>query len=180
MKYRLASLALSALLAFPAAAVAALPVGAKAPEIKTQAALAGKPFSFALSDALKNGPVVLYFYPAAFTKGCTIEAHEFAEATGEFRKLGATVIGISGDKIETLAKFSREACRDKFAVASATPQIIEAYDVVFKGRPNLSDRTSYVIAPDGKILYVHSELSPQNHVRNTLGAVRAWKAKAKR
>ena len=172
---RIAAMALSALVALPANA--ALPVGAKAPEIRTQASLAGKPFAFSLAEALKKGPVVLYFYPAAFTKGCTIEAHEFAEASDSFRALGATVIGISADTIETLNRFSREACRDKFAVASASPATIKAYDVAFPLKPNLSDRTSSVIAPNGKILYVHSELSPQNHVRNTLGAVRSWRAK---
>ncbi|RJF94109.1 peroxiredoxin [Sphingomonas cavernae] len=161
-------------------ASAALPVGAKAPAINTQASLAGKPFAFSLASALKKGPVVLYFYPAAFTQGCTIEAHEFAEATDDFRKEGATVIGISADKIDTLNRFSREACRDKFAVASASPATIKAYDVVFDKRPNLSDRTSYVIAPDGMIVYVHSDLSPQDHVKNTLAAVRAWKAKQQR
>lgn len=164
--------------ALPVPALAALPIGATAPAIKTQGALAGKPFVFSLADALKKGPVVLYFYPAAFTKGCTIEAHEFAEATDEFKKMGATVIGMSADNIDTLKRFSREACRDKFAVAAASPETIRAYDAVFAKRPALADRTSYVIAPTGKILYVHSDLNPQNHVRNTLAAVRAWKVKA--
>jgi len=179
MKIRfLAMTAALSLLAQPA--FGALPVGAKAPAFTTQASLAGKPFSFTLAQALKKGPVVLYFFPAAFTKGCTIEAHEFAEATDDFRKEGATVIGISADNIETLNRFSREACRDKFAVASATPAIIKAYDVVLPKKPTLSDRTSYVIAPDGKVIYTHSELSPQNHVKNTMAAVRKWKAEKKR
>lgn len=176
----LPALAAVAALSAPLPALAALPVGAKAPAIDTQASLAGRPFNFSLGAALRKGPVVLYFYPAAFTKGCTIEAHEFAEATDAFRKEGATVIGISADKIETLNRFSREACRDKFAVAAASPAVIKAYDVVFPDRPSLSDRTSYVIAPDGTIAYVYSDLSPQNHVRNTLAAVREWKAKQKR
>ena len=114
-----ALIALAAAASWPAAA--ALPVGAKAPAIDTQASLAGKPFAFSLKSALKKGPVVLYFYPAAFTQGCTIEAHEFAEAADDFRKEGATVIGISADTIETLNRFSREACRDKFAVAVGKP-----------------------------------------------------------
>lgn len=174
--------ALAAALAVFAAlpAHSALPVGAKAPPIDTQASLAGKPFAFNLASALKKGPVVLYFYPAAFTQGCTIEAHEFAEATDEFRKQGATVIGISADTINTLNRFSREACRDKFAVASASPAVIKTYDVVFAKRPNLSDRTSYVIAPDGRIAYAYSDLSPQHHVKNTLAAVKALKAKQKK
>ena len=136
MRITLAALtALAAVTASPA--IAALPVGAKAPAINTQALLAGKPFAFNLTSALKKGPVVLYFYPAAFTQGCTIEAHEFAEATDDFRKEGATVIGISADTIETLNRFSREACRDKFAVASAHAATIKAYDVVFDKRPDI-------------------------------------------
>src|SRR4051794_24836404 len=86
-------------------ALAALPEGAKAPDFTTQATLAGKPYTFALADALKKGPVVLYFYPAAFTPGCTKEAHDFAEATDKFKSLGATVVGVSYDNIDTLNKF---------------------------------------------------------------------------
>jgi len=170
---------LAALIAAPIAAVpagAALAPGAKAPDFTTQASLAGKPFTFSLSQALKKGPVVLYFYPKAFTKGCTLEAHAFAEASADFQKAGATVVGISADDIETLNRFSREACRDKFAVASASLATIKAYDVVFAKSPNLSDRTSYVIAPNGRITYVHSELNYIDHVKNTLAAVQQLKA----
>jgi peroxiredoxin Q/BCP len=103
---------------FSAPLYAALKPGAQAPDFTTQATLAGKPFKFVLADALKNGPVVLYFYPAAFTPGCTVEAHEFAEATDKFKALGATVIGVSHDPIDTLNKFSVSECRNKFAVAS--------------------------------------------------------------
>src|SRR5580698_11327899 len=81
---------------------AALQPGVQAPAFTTEATLAGKPFTFSLADALKSGPVVLYFYPAAFTKGCTVEAHEFAEATEQFKAMGATVIGVSHDTIDTL------------------------------------------------------------------------------
>src|ERR1700724_3350053 len=108
---------------------AALKPGVQAPAFTTQATLAGKPFTFSLADALKNGPVVLYFYPAAFTKGCTVEAHEFAEATDKFKGLGATVIGVSHDDIDTLNRFSVSECRNKFAVASdADKKISKAYD----------------------------------------------------
>src|SRR3984957_13235528 len=103
---------------FAAPLYAALQTGAQAPDFTTQATLAGKPFKFALADALKTGPVVLYFYPAAFTPGCTVEAHEFAEATKKFKALGATVIGVSHDPIDKLNKFSVSECRNKFAVAS--------------------------------------------------------------
>lgn len=158
-------------------ALAALPVGATAPDFSTQGALAGKPFSFALKQALKKGPVVLYFYPKAFTSGCTIEAHEFAEATPEFNKLGATVIGMSGDDVETLKRFSTEACRDKFAVAVATPEVIKSYDAALPVMASRSNRTSYVIAPNGKIVFAYSAMSPEGHVSGTMDAVKKWKAK---
>src|SRR5688572_22878786 len=98
--------------------LAALPNGTQAPDFTAQASLAGKPFTFSLSEALKQGPVVLYFYPAAFTSGCTIEAHNFAEATDQFKALGATVIGVSNDDIETLHRFSVSEFRNKFGVAA--------------------------------------------------------------
>src|ERR1700683_1353091 len=101
---------------------AMLQPGASAPDFTTQATLAGKPFQFALASALKKGPVVLYFYPAAFTTGCTIEAHEFADAIDQYKALGATVIGVSHDPLDKLQKFSVSDCRSKFAVAADTNQ----------------------------------------------------------
>jgi len=166
---------LTALLFCTAPAFAALPVGAPAPTFSTQASLAGKEMPFDLAKALKKGPVVLYFYPAAFTTGCTIEAHDFAEATSEFRKLGATVIGVSADPIEVLDKFSVSECRNKFAVASATPQVIADYDVKLATSAR-SNRTSYVIAPDGKVIFAYSAMDPAGHVEKTMDAVKAWKA----
>ena len=166
--------ALAAVL-LPQPALAALRVGSQAPDFTSQGAIAGNAFSFQLADARKKGPVVLYFYPKAFTEGCTMEAHAFAEAVDDFRKAGATVIGMSGDDITTLRKFSREACRDKFAVVSATPAIIQSYQVSFRGNPAVSDRTSYVISKTGKVTYVHSELSYKDHVANTLAEVRRLK-----
>jgi peroxiredoxin Q/BCP len=163
-------------LAVAGGATASLPIGAKAPDIATQASLDGKAAPFSLKAALRKGPVVLYFYPAAFTQGCTIEAHAFAEATAEFHKLGATVVGMSGDPIDTLNKFSVAECRSKFAVGSASPQTIEAYDVVLRAKPNLSNRTSYVIAPNGKVIYAYSALDPLGHVDGTLNAVKAWRS----
>ncbi|MDR3418971.1 MAG: peroxiredoxin [Nevskia sp.] len=163
------------LLGLSLAVYASLQPGSKAPDFTTQASLGGKVFSFSLAAALKQGPVVLYFYPAAFTKGCTVEAHEFAEATDRFKALGATVIGISHDDIDTLNKFSVSECRSKFAVA-ADPDlsISKAYDakLFLIGR---SDRTSYVIAPDGTVIYTYSALSPDAHVRNTMDALEKWK-----
>ena len=158
---------------------AALKPGASAPAFTTQATLAGRPFTFALVDALKSGPVVLYFYPAAFTKGCTIEAHEFAEATDRFRALGATVIGVSHDPIGTLNQFSVSECRNKFAVASdADQKISKAYDAVLFFT-SYSSRTSYVIAPTGEIIYAYTALNPDKHVQNTLAAVAKYQADRK-
>jgi peroxiredoxin len=169
--------ALLATLAFAAPATAALPVGAKAPDFTTQAALGGKHFTFALKSALKKGPVVLYFFPAAFTKGCTIEAHEFALASAEFTKNGATLIGLSADPIDKLAQFSTVECREAFPVGVATPGTIKGYNVVLPQLEGRSDRTSYVIAPDGKVIYALSQANPNGHVEGTMGAVKAWRAK---
>ncbi|HLW23007.1 MAG TPA: peroxiredoxin [Steroidobacteraceae bacterium] len=160
---------------------AALQPGAQAPDFNTEATLAGKPFKFSLADALKQGPVVLYFYPAAFTHGCTIEAHEFAEATDQFKALGATVIGVSHDPIDKLNKFSVSECRNKFAVASdADGHIMKAYDAVLKGFPQYADRTSYVIATNGKIVYSYTAMDPDGHVGNTMAAVKKLQAETKK
>jgi thioredoxin-dependent peroxiredoxin len=162
-----------ALLAAPVAA--SLTVGAKAPVFSTQAAKAGKASGFSLRSALAKGPVVLYFYPKAYTKGCTLEANAFAEATPEFARYGATVVGMSNDDIETLKRFSKEECRDKFAVAVANPGIVEAYDaaLVRDGKDTgLTQRTSYVIDQKGRIAFVHSDLDYKDHVRLTLAAVK--------
>lgn len=169
----LAALASTLLLA--TATHAALPDGANAPAFSTEASLAGKPFRFSLGEALKKGPVVLYFYPAAFTPGCTKEAHDFAEATEDFNALGATVIGISHDRIDTLNKFSVSECRNKFAVAADTDgRIMKDYDAVLPVKPDYANRTSYVISPEGKILYSYTALDPDQHVANTMAAVRKW------
>lgn len=156
-------------------AVAALPVGAVASDFTTQATLAGKPFTFHLADALRKGPVVLYFYLAAFKSGCTVEAHNFAEATADFRAMGTTVIGVSADPIETLNRFSITGCRNRFAVASAGGRLISQYNVTLHliGKSN---RTSFVIAPDGHILIAYSAFSPAGHVEKSLAAVKAWRA----
>lgn len=169
-----------ALFAVPFAAQATLPIGAKAPDFQTRGAIGGKAFNLTLSRQLKKGPVVLYFFPAAFTPGCTLEAHQFAESTDAFKKAGATVIGLSADPLDKLTKFSVEACRNKFAVATATPAVIRAYDVTLPQKPELSNRTSYVIAPNGRVIYVHSDLDYSQHVRNSLAAVRQWRAAQRR
>jgi peroxiredoxin len=156
-------------------ALAALADGTQAPDFTAQASMGGKEFTFSLADALKKGPVVLYFYPAAFTSGCTVEAHDFADATEKFAALGATVIGVSHDKIETLDKFSVSECRSKFAVAADPDEtVIKQYDAVLWLKPEYANRTSYVIAPDGKILTSYTSLNPDKHVETTMAAVQKW------
>jgi thioredoxin-dependent peroxiredoxin len=173
MRKMLAGLGMAILAATPSPA--ALPAGAKAPNFTTTGAIAGKPFKLNLAEQLKHGPVVLYFYPKAFTKGCTLEAHAFSEATKDFKKAGARVIGMSADDLETLKKFSVEGCRNAFPVATATPDVIKAYDVALKQKPELTDRTSYVIDRSGKIVFVHSDLEWNEHVSKTLAAVKGLK-----
>ena len=173
---KLVGFILAASLATPA--VAALPVGAPAPGFVTTGAIAGKPFRLSLKRELRNGPVVLYFFPKAFAKGCTLEAHAFSEANAEFRKAGARVIGMSADDLPTLKRFSVEECRNAFPVATATASTIKAYDVampVVGKLKTMSNRTSYVIAQNGRIAFVHSDLDWSKHVEQTLAAVRALK-----
>jgi peroxiredoxin len=160
--------------AFTPAAFAALEIGDPAPDFTTQASLGGKEFTFRLADALKRGPVVVYFYPAAFTQGCTVEAHNFAEAMPKYQALGASVIGVSTDDIETLNKFSVSECRGKFPVASdASHAIMKSYDAVLLWKTNYANRVSYVISPEGRIAYRYSAMNPDKHVENTLAAVKA-------
>ena len=180
MKISTLGLALLLALGLAAPVQAELPRGARAPLFTAQGALAGRVFGFDLAKALRRGPVVLYFYPKAFTSGCTAEAHAFAEAADDFARAGATVIGMSNDDLPTLQKFSREACRDKFAVASAGPAVIRAYDVAMVRdgvKTGLTNRTSYVIAQDRRIVLVHSDMDWRQHVRLTLNAVRGLQPK---
>ena len=171
----LSSLFACALVAAPTA-YAALQVGAKAPDFTAPATLGGKEFTFKLKDALKKGPVVVYFYPAAFTKGCTLEAHAFAEATDEFKKYDTTVIGVSADKIDVLNKFSVSECGSKFPVAADSDQtIMKAYDSVLASRNTIAARNSFVISPKGEILYSYSDMNPNDHVANTMAVVKKYK-----
>ena len=178
MKTLLFCCVLSTVAAAPA--FAALKEGDSAPDFKAQASLAGKEFTFSLSDALKKGPVVVYFYPSAYTGGCNIQAHTFAEDHDKFAAAGATVIGVSHDPIDTLNKFSVSECRNKFAVAAdADQKITKQYDAVLAIKPEYANRTSYVIAPSGKIIYEYTALDPDKHVENTMAAVEKWKAEHK-
>jgi len=159
-------------------AQAELKVGEQAPDFTAQAALAGQVSTFSLAEALKKGPVVLYFYPAAFTTGCTIEAHLFADAIEKYKALGATVIGVSNDQLDTLKQFSLSACGSKFAVAADTDQkIMKSYDAVLMFKTNYANRASYVIAPDHAIVYEYTSMSPDLHVTNTLQALQQWRQK---
>ena len=171
-------LAVAALTMAATPAQAALKVGAKAPDFVTTGAIAGKPFRLHLKAQLKKGPVVLYFFPKAFTKGCTLEARAFSEAADEFKKAGAQVIGMSSDDLTTLKRFSVEECRNAFPVATATRPMINGYDVampVVNRVKTMTDRTSYVIAPDGRVAFVHSDMDWSEHVQKTLAAVKALK-----
>ena len=154
-------------------ATAALKVGAKAPDFTTTGAVGGKAFKIHLAQQLKKGPVVLYFFPKAFTSGCTAEAHAFSEAIADFKKAGAQVIGMSADNIATLKDFSVKECRSAFPVATATPGTQKAYDVAWAAHPGLTTRTSYVIDKSGKIVMVHDDLDFSEHVAKTLAAVKA-------
>jgi peroxiredoxin len=168
----------AALLASPAAA--ALAPGAKAPDFTTRGAIAGRTFQVNLAQQLKRGPVVLYFFPAAFTSGCNAEARAFAAKVDDFKAAGATVIGMSADPIDPLVKFSATECAGKFAVASAGPAVVKGYDVALgrqlAGR-DITKRTSYVIGRDGRVAFVHDDMNPVQHVELTLAAVRKIAAK---
>ena len=161
-----------------ASAHAQLKAGATAPEFQAKAALKGEVLQVRLSEMLKNGPVVLYFYPKAFTSGCTIEAQLFAESMDDFKAGGATVIGMSGDDIDTLKTFSAGPCGGKFAVAADEDQaIMKSYQAVHRLFSAFANRVSYVITPDRKILFVYDGSAPEQHVNRTLAAVKEWRAR---
>ena len=157
--------------------LAALPVGAPAPDFNAMATMAGKTYPYSLADALKHGPVVVYFFPAAFTSGCTVEAHDFAAATDQYKALGATVIGITAGNVDRLAQFSTSECRSKFPVAADPDlKIAKSYDSSPFYLPGHSNRTSYVITPDHKVDFVYSDFNPAKHVDLTLAAIKTWRA----
>ena len=173
--------------AFVLPALAALDVGDTAPNFEAKASMAGKAFDFSLRDALDEGPVVVYFYPSAYTQGCNIQAHEFAENMDEFTAVGASVIGVSLDSIERLNDFSADPdyCADKLAVASdATGAIARSYDLnVREGRAGMKDtrgveidhgfteRTTFIVTPDGEIAETIGGVSPMENVQKSLEAV---------
>jgi peroxiredoxin len=174
MKRTLAALAAAASLAACQPAEA-LKLGAPAPDFTAQGALGGQPFSFHLADALQRGPVVVYFFPAAFTPGCTVETKMFADAADEFKAEGATLIGVTRGNVDQLKKFSTETCRSKFPVAAISADTMKAYDAGSM-IPGWTNRTSYVIAKDGKVTLTYSAENPKEHVARTMAAVKALKA----
>jgi peroxiredoxin len=156
---------------------AGLDIGERAPDFSADAALAGKVYKYSLAESLRKGPVVLYFFPAAYSEGCSVEAHEFAEAIPRFEALGATVVGVSADDIDMLSTFSKQSCQGKFPVASDEKQVVmQSYDAVMQTRPEYANRITYVIAPDGGIVYSYMSLNPMKHVERTLEALQGWKA----
>jgi peroxiredoxin len=178
MRLVLAAATLVALCATPA--LAALKNGDKAPDFTADGFQAGKALKFSLADARKKGPVVLYFFPAADTKGCNLEAKMFADAMPQFAASGATVIGVTAGQLDKLQQISSDTdkCSGKFPVA-ADPgaKIAKQYDSVLAMKPDWSDRTSYVIASNGQIVHAYTKMDPTEHVSETLAAVKALKAK---
>ena len=181
----LAALASAVVVALPAAA--ALNKGDAAPAFKAQASLAGKEFSYSLTDALKKGPVVVYFYPSAYTQGCNIQAHTFAENMDKFTAAKSTVIGVSLDSIARLNDFSADPayCAGKLPVASdADGSIAKSYQLkVNDGRPGMKDsrgkdidhgfaeRTTFIVTPDGKVAATIGGIAPDENVNQALKAV---------
>jgi thioredoxin-dependent peroxiredoxin len=176
--HRLLGGVVSAVLLFAAVpAAAALKTGTAAPDFRAPAARGGAVEDFQLKTALAKGPVVLYFFPKAFTSGCTIEAHAFSDHIADFHRYDATVIGVSSDDIETQKKFSTQECRSNFLVASDPKlAIAREYDAVLMG--SFANRTSYVIAPDGKVIESFTDLAPLGHIDNALSALRDFKEKS--
>lgn len=164
-------LAAAALAVVAVPLAAALPEGAKAPMFAAKGARAGKAVAVDLRKELKKGPVVLYFFPAAFTAGCNIEANAFAAKIGEFRKAGATVIGMTAGNVDRLVEFSSKECAGQFTVAVASPAVIKGYDVNLAAKPGWTTRTTYVIARNGRIADAFTDMAPQGHITRSLAAV---------
>jgi len=185
MKHFVLGCLLSTAVALPA--IAALKEGDKAPTFQAKASLAGKTFDYSLADSLKKGPVIVYFYPSAFTQGCNIQAHEFAENMDKFTAAGASIIGVSLDSIERLNDFSSDPnyCAGKVAVASdATGSIAKSYDLMVReGAAGMKDsrgveinhgfaeRTTFILTPDGKIAATIGGVSPLENVQKSLETV---------
>lgn len=168
------------LVAMPAQAM--LKVGAAAPDFVLPAAQGGQSLTFDSARARAQGPLVLYFYPAAYTSGCSVEAKLFADAIDDFKAAGATVVGVSGDDIDKLKRFSVSHCRGRFPVAAdAGLKTARAYDATGAFSVlGYASRVSYVISPEGRILLAHTDSGPASHIRETLAAVKRFQADRKR
>ena len=174
-------------------ALAALKDGDSAPAFTAPASLAGKEFKFSLKESLKKGPVVVYFYPSAYTQGCNVQAHTFSVNQEKFAAAGASVVGVSLDNIQRLNQFSAdpEYCAGKFPVASdANGSIAKSYDLTVKNVPGIKDtkgnevdhgfaeRTTFVVTPDGKIAATIGGMTPTENVMKALETVQQLKAKS--
>ena len=166
----LTAAALTAAIAAPAAAE--LQPGEAAPDFTVEGFQAGEPVSFHLTEALENGPVVLFFFPAAFTSGCEAQAASFAESIAEFEALGAQVIGVTAGNTDRLADFSTQHCASAFPVFATADGMIGDYEAGLLVRPGWTSRTTYVIATDQTIALTYSEMSPYEHVDRSLAALR--------
>ncbi|MHA6288129.1 peroxiredoxin [Maricaulis sp. CAU 1757] len=167
---------LAAAAALTAPAIAELEVGATAPDFTVSGFQAGEPVDFTLSEALAAGPVVMFFFPGAFTSGCEAQAASFAEAIDSFEAEGAQVIGVTAGNTDRLADFSTQHCASAFPVFAVADGMAGDYDVRLLMRPGWTNRTSYVINQDSEIAFVWSEMSPYEHVDQTLAAVRGLNA----
>lgn len=191
MKRVLLTCLISTAICFPA--LAALKNGDSAPDFTAQASLAGKEFKFSLKESLKKGPVVVYFYPSAYTQGCNVQARTFSVNQEKFAAAGASVVGVSLDSIQRLNQFSAdpEYCAGKFPVASdASGSIAKSYDLNVKQIAGLKDtkgnevdhglaeRTTFVVTPDGKIAATIGGMTPTENVMKALEAVQQLKAKS--
>jgi peroxiredoxin len=187
LKRFLSSCLVSSAIAVPA--FAALNPGDSAPDFQAQASFGGKASAYSLKEALRKGPVVVYFYPSAYTGGCNVQAREFAERSEKFAAAGASIIGVSLDSIARLNEFSAdpEYCNSKFPVASdAGGRIAKSYDLSVKqARAGMKDtrgndldhdfaeRTTFIVTPDGKIAATVGGVSPKTNVEKALEAVQA-------
>ena len=167
----LRSIIITIALAFSAPALAQLEAGEAVADFTVQGFQAGEPVSFTLSEALIDGPVVMFFFPAAFTSGCEAEAASFAESINEFEVLGAQVIGVTGGNTDRLADFSTQHCASAFPVFAISDGMMQDYEVRLIARPGWTDRTSYVIDQDQTILFTWAAMNPYEHVDQTLQAL---------
>jgi thioredoxin-dependent peroxiredoxin len=174
-EFAMKSAATLLLLVFVVPALAALPVGAQAPNFVAPGVQGTTTTTVDLSELLKKGPVVLFFFPSVFAGGSSEESHEFADNIDKFRAAGATVVGMSRDPVDALARFSTEECAGKFPLASADLNIVTGFDV--NDNANFTTRTTYVIGLTGNIAFVHDDDGYSGHVKNALAFIQRMNPK---